>query len=147
LPDLGQTGISGEIDIGMDKTGYSKTIRQFCKYCVAAGTGTILDFVIYSALILTTSMHYLLANAISFTTGAVVVYYLQKNWTFQYRGDGGAWIFTKFVLLVVFSYCMSNLILFILVGIILLNPIPSKAIQIVISAGWGYLISRYIVYR
>jgi putative flippase GtrA len=135
------------VTTGKGASGCRTIIGQLCKYCVAAGTGTIIDFVLYTTLVLITPIHYLLANAASFTTGAIVVYYLQKNWTFQYQGDRDAWIFAKFVSLVIFSYGMSNIVLFILVGILLQNPILSKGIQIVIGAGWGYLISRYFVYK
>jgi len=144
--DSGQMRILEGPTSGMDTGLSSKTFGQFCKYCVVAGAGTILDFVLYSTLILTTSVYYLLANAASYLTTAIVMYYLQKNWTFQYRG-GGAWLMTKFTMLVAFSYVMSNVVLFVLVGILLLNPIPSKAIQIVVGALWGFAISKYLVYR
>lgn len=131
----------------MDEAWRSKTIWQFCKYCVSGALVAALDFTLFTVLYLVASLHYLLANMISYTTGAIVMFLIQKNWTFQYRGDRGSWVFGKYVLLLVFSFIMSNLVLFTLVGILSMNPVVSKEIQIILGAGWGFAISKYFVYR
>jgi putative flippase GtrA len=130
----------------MGVAGCRTTIWQLCKYYIVVGIGATIDFILFTILILSTPLHYILANAVSFMIVAIGVFFIQKNWTFQYRGNS-TWIFAKYTSLLAFSYCMGSLVLFILVGVLLQNPILSKAIQIALGACWGYAISRYFVYR
>ena len=127
--------------------GCRATVWQLCKYYIVVSVGAAADFLIFTLLVLSISLHYLLANAISYTTVALGVYFFQKNWTFQYRGGKEAWVFTKFTTLLAFTYIMSNIILFVLVGVLLMDPVLSKAVQIVLGALWGYAISKFFVYR
>jgi putative flippase GtrA len=106
-----------------------------------------LDFTLFTLLTLGASLYYLLANTISYTTGAIVMFFIQKNWTFQYRGERASWVFAKYLSLLVFSFIMSNIVLFTLVGFLSMNPVLSKGIQIVLGALWGFAISKVFVYR
>jgi putative flippase GtrA len=132
---------------GMDGAGCKGTIWQLCKYYIVVCVGAAADFSLFTLLVLSISLHYLLANAISYLVVAIGVYFFQKNWTFQYSGGKDAWVFAKFTTLLAFTYIMSNIILFALVGVLLMDPVLSKAIQIILGALWGYAISKYFVYR
>jgi putative flippase GtrA len=126
---------------------FGNALRQLCKYGIAGGIGACIDFGLYSLIISFTSLNFLIANAISFSIGTLAVYYLQKNWTFQYQSEKNAILFTKFVSVVIVTYIFNNLILIICVEFLHMNPIIAKVVQIVLSFLWGYTINKRFVFK
>lgn len=120
---------------------------QLCKYGIAGGIGACIDFGLYSLLISITTFNYLLANAISFSIGTLAVYYLQKNWTFQYQSEKKIILFTKFFSIVILTYIFNNLILILCVEFLHMDPIIAKVVQIVLSFIWGYTINKKFVFK
>lgn len=120
---------------------------QICKYCIAVGIGTGIDLGLFSLFITIIPLNYLLANAISFSLGTLVVYYIQKNWTFHYNGTKNVFIFGKYILGVGIYFLLTNLILIICISFILLNPIVSKIIQISITFVLGYIINKKFIFN
>ena len=129
----------------MDISGNS--IRQLCKYGISGGIGACIDFGLYSLFISFTALNYLTANAISFSLGTLAVYYLQKNWTFQYQSEKNVVLFTKFVSVVIVTYIFNNLILVLCIEFLHMGPIIAKVVQILISFIWGYTINKAFVFR
>lgn len=83
----------------------------------------------------------------SFSCGTLFTYYLQKNWTFQFKNQKNINVFPRFILAVICTYFLNTLILFIFVDIIHLSPYISKIIQILISTIWGYSINSIYVFK
>ena len=126
---------------------FGNALHQVCKYGIAGGIGACIDFGLYSLIISFTSINFLIANAISFSLGTLAVYYLQKNWTFQYQSEKNAFLFTKFVSVVIVTYLLNNLILIICVEFLHMNPIIAKVVQIIISFIWGYTSNKKFVFK
>ena len=64
-------------------------LRQLSKFIIAGGLVTVLDFIIYIFLTRAFSfwlLHYLWANFVSMSLGAVVSFYFNKNWVFKDKG-------------------------------------------------------------
>lgn len=124
-----------------------KTLCQFCKYSIAGGIGAGIDFITYTLLITFLSLNYLFANATSFSLGTIVVYYLQKKWTFQHKSKENTYLFTKFISVVVVTYIFNNVILIVCVNFLLLDLIIAKVIQIILSFMWGYTVNKHFVFK
>lgn len=124
-----------------------KFIIQLCKYGIVGGIGAGIDLGLYILIITFSPMSYLIANTISFSLGTLVVYFLQKNWTFQYKKNENIHLFTKYISFVVITYFLNNTILIICIELLHLDPILSKVIQILISFFWGFIISKKFVFR
>lgn len=122
-------------------------IFRLFKYCTAGGIGACIDFGLFSLFINYSSLNYLYSNAISFSLGTLVVYYLQKNWTFQYQSGKNLVIFPKFASTVIVTYILNNLILILCIGFLQINPILAKAVQIILSFIWGYMINKRFVFK
>ena len=131
----------------MIKCPSCNTFYQLCKYGAVGGIGAVLDMGLYTIIITLTSLNYLFANAISFSIGTIVVYILQKNWTFQCQDDKNVLLFSKFIGVVLITYLLNNLILIICVELLDFNLILSKIIQILISFIWGYSINKTFVFK
>jgi putative flippase GtrA len=124
-----------------------KSVYQFFKYGIAGGIGAGIDLGLYTIIITFIPLNYLLTNTVSFSIGTLVVYSLQKKWTFQYQNQKNAFLFTKFTSVVVITYLLNNLILIICVELFQLSPIVSKFIQIFLSFLWGYIINKKFVFK
>jgi putative flippase GtrA len=126
---------------------YVQKILKICKYCISGGTGAITDFGLFSVLISFFSMNYLMSNFISFSCGTLVTYFLQKNWTFQHKSSNHVIVFPRFVLAVIGTYILNNVLLFTFVDIFTFDVFVAKILQIVISTIWGYSINSFFVFK
>ena len=134
-------------DNQMLKCPSGNDLYQLCKYGIAGGIGAGIDFGLYVLIITISPLNYLLANAISFSLGTLVVYFLQKNWTFQYQKDKNALLFSKYFSFVAITYLLNNILLIICIELLHITPILSKVIQILISFFWGYTVSKKFVFK
>lgn len=131
----------------MLKCPSGNALYQFCKYGISGAIGAGIDLGLYSLIITFSSLNYLLANAISFSLGTLVVYFLQKDWTFQYQDNKNVLLFTKYISFVAIIFLINNVILIIFIELLHLTPILSKVIQILISFFLGYIISKKFVFK
>ncbi len=122
-------------------------LLKYFKYCIVGGTGAITDFTLYSLIIYTFHLNYLISNIFSFTFATLIVYYLQKNWTFQYFTNKNLKTFNRYLSLVVITYILNNIILIISVQLLSIGLLASKVIQILISFAWGYYASNSYVFN
>jgi putative flippase GtrA len=122
-------------------------IKKYCKYCLVGGAGAITDFLLYSLLVKFFLMNYIFANIISITVALVLVYILQKNWTFQYGAGKNAKTFQRYLGSVVITYLLNNGVLIVFVEKFGYNIIMSKVFQIILSMIWGYLLTNYFVFN
>ncbi len=122
-------------------------VLKYFKYCIVGSIGAIIDFTVYSSIIYTIHLNYLISNIFSFTFATLVVYYLQKNWTFQYSTNKNIRTFNRFLQMVVITYILSNIILMISIELLDIGFLISKAIQILINFAWGYYANNSYVFN
>jgi len=120
-------------------------IIHLSKYVVSGIIGALIDFSIFTAIVAHYHVYYLVANIISISFALIVVYYLQKNWTFQYVTKERN-TFQRYLFCVLIMYLLNIIILYLLVDLLKYNPVSSKIIQILISTIWGYSLTRFIVF-
>ena len=121
--------------------------HKYLKYCVVGGLGALVDFSIYTVLVKYLSVYYIISNIISISVALVIVYYLQKNWTFQYKSVSNNRTFARYLLSVLLTYFLNNVVLFILVELFKYGTIESKIIQIILSTVWGYCLTNFFVFN
>lgn len=120
---------------------------KYFKYCLVGGAGAIIDFTLYSSIIYTIHLNYLISNIFSFTFATIFVYYLQKNWTFQYFTNKNLRTFNRFLQIVIITYILNNIILIISVELLRIGLLISKIIQILLSFVWGYYANSIYVFN
>ncbi len=124
-----------------------KNIIKYFKYCIVGGTGAIIDFALYSLFIFAIDLNYLISNIFSFTFATLFVYYLQKNWTFQYSTNKNLKTINRYFQAVVITYILNNIILIICVESLGIGLLISKIIQILIGFVWGYSVNKLYVFN
>ncbi len=122
-------------------------LLKYFKYCLVGGAGAIIDFTLYTSIIYTINLNYLISNALSFTFATLFVYYLQKNWTFQYLTNKNFRTFNRFLQIVIITYILNNIILIISVELLSIGLLISKIIQIILSFLWGYSANSIYVFN
>ena len=123
-----------------------KSVIKYCKYCAVGVIGAVIDFSIYTLLVKYFLVNYLAANIFSISVALIVVYYLQKNWTFQYVARDKSKTFQRYLASVAITFILNNAVLFCLVGILGYDAIISKIIQIILSTFWGYALTNFYVF-
>jgi len=121
-------------------------IVQFLKYCVSGGIGAITDFFIFSVLVTFFQIPYLISNVFSFCVGTIVVCYMQKNWTFQYKSNKRIQLYSKYLLSIGIIFLINTFLLIWGVEIIHLGEIEAKLVQVILSSIIGYLIQKNFVF-
>jgi putative flippase GtrA len=121
-------------------------IKQFLKYCISGGIGAIIDFLVFSVLVTFFQIQYLISNVFSFCIGTIVVCYMQKNWTFQYKSNKQIQLYSKYLLSIGIVFTINTLILIWGVEIINLGEVYAKLVQVILSSIIGYLIQKNFVF-
>lgn len=122
-------------------------IWRILKYGIVGGTGAVIDFSLYAIFITFFNLPYLAANIISFSTGTLVVYILQKNWTFNFQEAAHREVFGKFLVVVIITFFLNNAILIVCISFLGIDPLVSKVIQILLSFLFGFTANSRFVFR
>lgn len=120
--------------------------KEFFKYCISGAIGAGIDFSLFSLLVTYFHIDYLFSNLISFSTGTIIVCYMQKNWTFQYVSKGNFQLYSRYLFGIGIVFLINNILLIYAIEIIHFGDIQAKFIQIVLSAILGYLIQKKFVF-
>jgi putative flippase GtrA len=120
--------------------------RQFILYCVIGASGVTLDFLVYSLLIKTAVLEYQAANAVGYTSGTLLSFFLNAHFNFKTRDR---------VALRLFSFCMVALLgwaasagtLYVLVARLGLDKYLSKLATLVVVVALQYNLNRLISFR
>ena len=90
----------------------NKSKQELKRFVVSGISAVIVDFLIYSLLI-NSGLYLSLSKAISFSSGTIYSYFINKKWTF--KAVGGFKTFIKFILVYFISLniniSMNNLII------------------------------------
>jgi len=122
------------------------SIGQFLKYCISGGIGVIIDFFVFSALVTFFQMQYLISNVFSFSLGTIIVCYMQKNWTFQFKSNKWIELYSKYLMSIGIVFIINTLILIWGVELIHFGEIEAKIVQVILSTVIGYLIQKNFVF-
>lgn len=121
-------------------------INQYLKYCMVGGMGVIIDFSLFTVSVNFFQINYIIANIFSISVALILVYFLQKNWTFQYHIKEKTKTFQRYLISVALTYLFNSGILIIFVEFFKFDVIHSKAIQVILSTLLGYVLTNYFVF-
>ena len=126
---------------------FSKNILKYIKYIVVGGIGAITDFSIYTLFVKYFQINFIIANIFSMSVALIIVYFLQKNWTFKYQTKEKRKTFQRYLISVIITFLLNNFVLFTLVDLFGYNEIFAKIVQIIIGTIWGYCLTNFFVFN
>lgn len=116
---------------------------RIVKFLLTGGSAATAEYLLFIVLI-NFNLHIVASNSISFLSGFIISFILNKMWVFQSRGSGNTQLL-MYSLLAGFNLLMGNLIISFLVNSVEMNEMISKFIVMAVIASWNYWIfSRYI---
>lgn len=126
-----------------------QTGGQFLRYLVAGSVAFVVDF---TALVLLTQAMgldaYLLSAAIAFSLGLIASYSLSVAWVFHNRSLPNRWAeFTLFSVIGLVGAGLTEAILFVGTGLLLLDYRVSKIIASVVVLLWSFSARKTLLFR
>ena len=120
--------------------------RQLILYCIIGASGVTLDFLVYSLLLKAAVLDYQAANAVGYSSGTLLSFFLNAHFNFKTR---------DWVALRLFSFCTVALLgwaasagtLFLLVARLGLDKYLSKLASLVVVVILQYNLNRLISFR
>jgi len=120
--------------------------RRFILYCVIGASGATLDFSIYSLLVKSAALHYQAANAVGYTSGTLLSFFLNAHFNFKTR-DWLALRLASFCAVALLGYAASAGTLYLLVARFGLDKYLSKLATLAVVVAVQYNLNRLISFR
>jgi putative flippase GtrA len=120
--------------------------KQFTKYGGVAAGSALIDWLCFTVMGFLGS-GYLAAQIVARIAGGLFSFVLNKNWSFDQRGGHIVTKGRRFLILYVFSYCLSLTLLITLVEGLSLNPFIAKAISDVACFVVNFLVMQSYVFN
>jgi len=129
---------------------YFLKAKQFLKFCIVGGLGTIVNLAVLYSLVEFVKLWYIFAAVIAFVIAATHNYVLNKIWTFEDRRTGKVFVvkqWIKFFTISVFSLCINLLVLWFLVEFVNLWYIFAQIIAIFVALFSNFLGNKYWTFK
>jgi len=120
--------------------------RQLLLYCIIGASGVTLDFSTYSIFLKTGILHYQAANAVGYTSGTLLTFFLNARYNFKVRDRVALRLFS-FCMVAFFGWAASAATLYLLVSRFNLDKYLAKLITLVMVVILQYNLNRLISFR
>ncbi|HSX57857.1 MAG TPA: GtrA family protein [Candidatus Saccharimonadales bacterium] len=124
-----------------------ESLRQFIIYVLIGSFASLSDLFILFFLVEYLHVHYLVAAAVSFTTLALVTFYLHKNFTFKHKGKSNKLRFLIFVIIGLSGLFWNIFLLFIFVEKFQLYYLFAAVLIKFIVLVWNFTLNKFVTFR
>ena len=123
------------------------TTRQAMKYFIVGGLCTLLDIGLLFALTQFLDINYLVSSIISFTTGAVLNYFLCTHWIFKIRVvESRPLEFLFYLIITAVGLGINTGIIWVLTSFIAFHYLGSKVVAIFFTYWWNFGARKYFLH-
>jgi putative flippase GtrA len=123
-----------------------KNWSQFSRYLLLGGSSFLLEYGSFYILLDLYDVNYLIANSIVYSTVSAINFTLNRLWTFRSTNNLRFQI-TLYLSLLMFNFIASNVMLYILTGLLHIPPLWSKIGVMVMVVLWNFVIYKKVIYR
>lgn len=121
--------------------------REIILYLIFGILTTIVNIISYILFTRIFSLNYLISNVLAWFISIVFAYITNRIWVFESKRSN---ILLEFLLFTggrIFSGAMDSILLYIFVGLLLLDDLISKIIIGIIVVITNYLFSKFLVFK
>lgn len=126
-------------------------IGQFLRYFVTGGLAFIVDFGVFALSLYYFEIHYLVSNLIGLMAGNVVNYLLSIGWVFSSEKrkmeKHRLLEITVFVLISLFGMGLNEFLMYLFVGILVIQEMVSKIVAAIIVLLYNFFARKYILFK
>jgi len=128
------------------KSLQNKHAREFVKYSIVGGVGTVIDFGVLLLLVEIFGVAVLVANTISFVLAATNNYVLNNIWKFREKNKTLRTQYAKFLLVSIVALAINTVLMkvFVMLG---MWYVSAKILIIGIVVFWNYLGNKLWTFR
>ncbi len=121
-------------------------VLLIARFIIVGGLCSVVYYVLYSVLLFS-SVQYQLASCISYVSGTITSYFLNKKWTFRSGNSHSLKQVSLFILNYVTALSVNLAVLTLLVSQFNINKFISAIFAIGFSAAASYLGNRFVVFK
>lgn len=126
-------------------------IGQFLRYFVTGGLAFVVDFGVFALSLYYFEIHYLVSNLIGLMAGNVVNYLLSIGWVFSSEKrkmeKHRLLEITVFVLISLFGMGLNEFLMYLFVGILVIQEMVSKIVAAIIVLLYNFFARKYILFK
>lgn len=123
-------------------------LHEFVRYVIASAVALLADISVLTLLTSGFGIPYLLAGAIAFLVGLVIVYVLSTRWVFNARRLGSpAAEFGIFAGIGIVGLGLNELMLWTMTSVLGLFYLYSKILSVVVVFSWNFAARKYLLFR
>lgn len=126
---------------------HQEIVRKFLKFCMTGVVGVSISYGIFYILLKKFSIHYLTSSMTGIVIGSFVVFFINRQWTFNTTSEGYSQHSQRFVVLVVTTYILNGFSIYTLTELGRLIPEISQIITIGITTIYNFLLSNFWVFK
>lgn len=120
---------------------------SFLRFLVVGAFASIINFLCFCILFYQLNIYDTLSYTISYVTGVVISYLLNKKWAFNYKNNDNKTLFTKYLLVYTFNLFIGMGFFEIVLILYNIEVIIIQFIVIIITAVFNYLGLKIFVFR
>ena len=121
---------------------------ELLRYGIVGGVSTLFGLLFFLLLESVLNIHYLIANAITWTVSVILVFFANKYLVFRSKDkDKTATEMSLFFGTRIAASIVDMVLLYVMVDILLFSAFPSKLVTTVIIALLNYVTSKLIVFK
>jgi len=129
-----------------------KDYMKFVKYMGVGVIGTLVDMALLFSMVSFLDVYYLYGNVISYSTGAVINFYLNKRFTFNNTYKKVHFQLLSFAVVTAGGWLISEVLLFILVDNVFKNSsnltvMISKVMATLIVVVYNYIVNKRTTFK
>lgn len=134
-------------------------LKQFIKFASTGVLAFIVDFLLLNFLFyilglktyLSIDLSFIklsisVANMISTLVSIILIYIINSRWTFKLNAQTSANQTTKFTIVIIFNYIISNILFGFFVNLGLVEPL-TKILVIGLQACWTFFLYKFFVFN
>ncbi len=121
--------------------------HQFAKFCSVGLFGASVNYGTFYIFFKTLSGHYVTSSLIGYFSAAVVIFLLNRNWTFYSKDGHLSKQFVLFILLIAFSFFVNGVSIYFFTAIIGFIPELSQVITMGITTAINFVGSKFWVFK
>jgi putative flippase GtrA len=123
---------------------------QMIKFALVGGMNFVIDFLVYVSLTRIFNFwreHYLMANLIAFSVAVTFSFFVNKKWTFRYRGSGLHQRYVQFFAVCLIGLLWTELILYTGVDVLHWHDVLVKFLAAFLVFFWNFGVNKFWTFR
>ena len=129
------------------RINFLNRFRRFIKYSSVGAAASIIDYALSNIMVYSFRLNYICSNILSASFVIILSFYIHYYWTFQVVDGKKRIIFVKYLIFVLISFILNNLLMYIFVSIFNIPFYIAKVLEIGILFLFNYTGSRLFIFK